>query len=109
MFGSRISKAKRVKIRSISAFKPNTPFLSPSRRLHGPEALRAGGQYSLRAVGYMSPLRAGGQHSYTLHVDIPQIATDIPITNRIDSHPTQPTKKRTFRSGTSYIKKAVHQ
>jgi len=70
MFGSRIIKGKRVKIRSISAFKPNPQLL----------------QYSLRAVGYTSPLRAGGQHSYTLHVDIPQIATDIPITNGFDSH-----------------------
>jgi hypothetical protein len=54
MFGSRITKGKRVKIRSISAFKPNTPVL---------------------------------QHSYTLHVAITQIATDIPITNGLDSHP----------------------
>ena len=54
MFGSRITKGKRVKIRSISAFKPNTPLL---------------------------------QHSYTLHVGITQIATDIPITNSLDSHP----------------------
>jgi adenine deaminase len=35
----------------------------------------------------MSPLRAGGQHSYILHVGITQIATDIPITNSLDSHP----------------------
>ena len=56
MFGSRITKGKRVKIRSISAFKPNTPIL---------------------------------QHSYTLHGGITQIATDIPITNSLDSHPRQ--------------------
>jgi hypothetical protein len=54
MFESRITKGKRVKIRSISAFKPNTPLL---------------------------------QHFYTLHVGITQIATDIPITNSLDSHP----------------------
>jgi hypothetical protein len=71
MFGSRITKGKRVKIRSVSAFKPNTPTL----------------QYSLRAVGSTSPLRAGGQHSNAVHVGITQIATDIPITNRLDSDP----------------------
>jgi hypothetical protein len=27
------------------------------------------------------------QQSYTLHVGITQIATDIPITNSLDSHP----------------------
>ncbi len=27
------------------------------------------------------------QHAYTIHVSITQIATDIPITNRLDSHP----------------------
>ena len=54
MFGSRITKGKREKNRSISAFKPNAPAL---------------------------------QYSNALHVDITQIATDIPITNRLDSHP----------------------
>jgi hypothetical protein len=71
MFGSRITKGKRVKIRSISAFKPKTPTL----------------HYSLRAVGFTSPLRAGGQHSHILHVGIIQITTDIPIANSLDSHP----------------------
>ncbi len=34
MFGSRITNGKRVKIRSISAFKPNTPSLQHSNTLH---------------------------------------------------------------------------
>jgi hypothetical protein len=55
MLGSRIIKGKRVKIRPIFAFKPNTPIL---------------------------------QHSYTLYVDIPQIATDIPIASSRDYTPS---------------------
>jgi hypothetical protein len=57
MLGSRIIKGKRVKIRPISAFKPNTPIL---------------------------------HYSSNLHVAIPQMATDIPITNSLDSHPLAP-------------------
>lgn len=46
--------------------------------------------YSLRAVGSTSPLRAGGQHFYTLHVGMTQIATDSPITNSLESLLPQP-------------------
>jgi hypothetical protein len=34
MFGSRITKGKRLKIRSVSAFKPNTPLLQHSNIFH---------------------------------------------------------------------------
>jgi hypothetical protein len=64
MFGSRITKGKSVKIRAISAFKPNTPLL---------------------------------QHSYILHAGITQIATDIPITNGLDSYPLEYLKFQALR------------
>jgi len=38
VFGSRGIRGRRIQIRSFSAFEPNTPILSPSRRVYEPEA-----------------------------------------------------------------------
>jgi hypothetical protein len=81
------ARVEEKKIRYFSAFKPNTPVLQyslravgstlpPSCRLYEPEA----GLEALRAGS-----GAGGQHSFTLHVDMLRIATDISITNSLDS------------------------
>jgi hypothetical protein len=46
-----------------------------------------GKRAKIRPISTFKPNTPLLQHSYTLYVDIPQIATDIPITNSLDSHP----------------------
>ena len=75
VFGSRNNKDRRTRIRSFSVFGPNTPILSPSRRVYEPEASTP----TLLIYTHTDPLGEGCVHMFHSHIGQKQSRIDLRV------------------------------